>query len=420
MWNHLAGFRLWLVSLLLASVCLLKYAPWQFDPSRTIPIPAEAIRVADNLYRAGEFADPFGTLPTGYTAHLAPGFPILVSALFRTFGDGAAGWTALGWLPILALSLQIGLFPSLAKMLGYSPWTGVIAAIFALLTKPITYEQWEAHEAGLLIFVLAALMCRRANPWLTGALAGLTICFQPIMALVYLAWVFIADRRRMAPLLALPALICSPWALRNQLRLGTPRMQDNLGIELYVSFNDCAPYGFEQSQKQGCFARFHPNQNLAEALALRGMGEASYNRDRMRRAFTWIAVHPRRAGVLVAERTVAFWFPPNDRFPEYLRIRKRRLFFFWALTLMSFAGVWLSLRRRIVGAPFLAALLVIYPLVYYIVQFDHRYRYPILWPTWLAAAYLFERFFPHEKPQLSPELMASINEPTLAFRSHPG
>ena len=196
-------------------------------------------------------------------------------------------------------------------------------------------------------------------------------------------------------------------------------MRDNLGIELYVSFNDCAPYGFEQSQKQGCFGRFHPNQNLAEALALRTMGEVSYNRDRMRRAFTWIAGHPSRANVLIAERTVAFWFPPNDRFPEYLRIRKRRLFFFWALTLASFAGVWLSLRCRIAGAPFLAALLVIYPLVYYIVQFDHRYRYPILWATWLAAAYLFEGFVPRETPQLSPELMASINEPTLAFPSHP-
>lgn len=416
-WNHLAGVRLWLVSLILMAACLVKYQPWSvLHAAHAITITGEAVRVAHNLYRAAEFADPFGTLPTGYTAHLAPGFPILVLALLKTFGDGAAGWIALGWLPILALSLQIALFPSLSNMLGYSPWTGVIAAIFALLTKPITYEQWEAHEAGLLIFVLAAVMCRRANPWLTGALAGLTICFQPIMALVYLTWVFIGGRQRIAPLLAVPALICSPWVLRNQLRLGTLRMRDNLGIELYVSFNDCAPYGFEQSQKQGCFGRFHPNQNLAEALALRGMGEASYNHDRMRRALTWIAGHPRWAGVLTAERIGAFWFPPNDRWPEYLRIRKPRLFFFWALTLTSFAGVWLSVRRCIAGAPFLAALLVLYPLVYYIVQFDHRYRYPILWATWLPAAYLFENFF--VRP-LSPKLIAFITEPALAFSSNP-
>jgi hypothetical protein len=132
-----------------------------------------------------------------------------------------------------------------------------------------------------------------------------------------------------------------------------------------------------------------------------------------------MAQHPARAGLLVAERILAFWFPPNDRWPEYLHIRKRRLFFFWALSIASLAGVWLSLRRRIAGAPFLAALLALYPLVYYIVQFDHRYRYPILWTAWLAAAYLFESFFARETPQLSPELIASIKQRTLAFPSNP-
>jgi hypothetical protein len=47
--------------------------------------------------------------------------------------------------------------------------------------------------------------------------------------------------------------------------------------------------------------------------------------------------------------------------------------------------------------------------------FDHRYRYPILWATWLAAAYLFEGFFAR---QLSPKLIAPITEPALAFSIH--
>jgi hypothetical protein len=81
-----------------------------------------------------------------------------------------------------------------------------------------------------------------------------------------------------------------------------------LGIELNVSFNDCAPFGFEQSQRQGCFGHFHPNQNLGEALAVRRLGEASYNQDRTRRAFSWIAQHPSRSGELVAERIWFFWF----------------------------------------------------------------------------------------------------------------
>src|SRR5215469_7259604 len=353
-WKHLAGAHLWIVSCLMMVASLVKYDPWsELHAQRATLVRNEAVRVADNLYRSGEFANPFGTVPTGYTAHVAPGFPGLVSWLFKVFGDGAGGGIALGCLPILALSLQIALLPTLAWLFGYTPWTGVWAGIFALLTKPDTYDQWEAHEAGLRILVLAALICCWANgsrakgvPWLIGILAGLTICFQSIMAPVFLAWLLLAGRRawRAIPVWALPILICAPWMLRNQLRLGTPWIRDDLGIELYVSFNSCAPYGFEQSQKQGCFGQFHPNQNLGEALALASMGEASYNRDRMRRALVWMTRHPGRSGMLIGKRTLAFWFPPNDRWPEYLRIRKRRLFFFWALTLLSFGGVVSSLK----------------------------------------------------------------------------
>jgi hypothetical protein len=399
-WKQLTGLRLASVSLLLMAASIVKYEPWsELHAQRGYPDHPEAVRVAHNLYQSGKFANPFVTVATGYTAHVAPGFSTLVCWLFKVFGDHTAGGIALAWLPILALSLQIALLPALAPMFGYNPWTGVCAGAFALLTKPDLYDQWEAHEAGLLILVLAALVSCWANgsrasgvAWLTGILAGLTICFQPIMAPVFAVWLLLADRplirdRRAMPLWAIPILICAPWMLRNQLRLGTPWIRDDLGIELYVSFNDCAPYGFEQSQKQGCFGRFHPNQNLSEALALRSMGEARYNQERLRRAFVWMTRHPGHTAALVAKRTLAFWFPTNDRWPEYLRIRKRRLFFFWALTLASFGGALWSLKRRIPGGPILLTLLALFPLVYYVVQFDHRYRYPILWVTWLEAAY---------------------------------
>ena len=35
----------------------------------------------------------------------------------------------------------------------------------------------------------------------------------------------------------------------------------------------------------------------------------------------------------------------------------------------------------------LASVLLLYPLVHYVVQFDARYRYPIFWATILLAAY---------------------------------
>ncbi|HXP88273.1 MAG TPA: hypothetical protein VN841_26315 [Bryobacteraceae bacterium] len=399
-WKHLAGARLWVVSLLLLAACFSNYRPWtQPTALQGVPIVSEAVRVADNLYRSGEFANPFGTLPTGYTALVPPGYPILVSGLFKLFGEGRGGWIVLSCLPVLALGLQMALLPWFSRILGYNPWTGVLAALFALLTKPLSYEQWEAHEAGLLTLVLAAAVCYWSKhsytagaAWMTGGLAGLTICFQPVIAPVYLGWMVltagraILRNRRTIPLWAVPVLLCAPWMVRNELRLGTMWIRDGLGIELNVSFNDCAPFGFEQSQRQACFGRFHPNQNLEEALAVRRLGEAAYNRERMRNAFEWIVAHPGRAARLVAGRTWLFWFPSIDRWPEYLRNRQQSLIF-WALTLATLGGVRLSLKHRTPGALVVGTLLALFPLVYYIVQFDPRYRYPILWVTWLEAAY---------------------------------
>ena len=375
-----------------------------------MPIISETTRIADNLYRSGEFANPFGTLPTGYTAHIAPAYPILLSWLLRVFGEGAEGWLALSCLPVLALGLQLALLPWCAPIFGFSPWTGILAGAFALLAKPLCSEQWEAQEAGLLILILAAAVCYWSNhspvaavALFTGLVAGLTICFQPAMAPAYLGWLLFIARRtgfgewRAIPLWIAPLLVCAPWIVRNQLRLGTPALRDDLGIELNVSFNDCAPFGFEQSQRQGCFGQYHPNQNLAEALAVRHLGEALYNQDRMRKAFSWVAQHPRRSLGLVAERVWFFWFPPNDRWPEFLRNRKQNLIF-QALTLASIGGLWLSRKRRLPGLPVLGLLLGLFPLVYYVVQFDPRYRYPILWVTWIEAAYFFTTFVTERRP----------------------
>jgi hypothetical protein len=57
-----------------------------------------------------------------------------------------------------------------------------------------------------------------------------------------------------------------------------------------------------------------------------------------------------------------------------------------ALTIASFFGVYRSLRRRRYCDLFILSWLTIFPIIYYLVQFDYRYRYPILWVTGLLAA----------------------------------
>jgi hypothetical protein len=392
--------RLWLVSILLFVACALSYLPWR-QPARfqSVQIISEAVRVADNLHRSGEFANPFGTLATGYSGLVPPGYPGFVAWLFGMFGEGRAGWIALSCLPIAAFGLQLALLPWVCRTFGYSAWIGVLSAVLLLWIKPPSTEQWEAHLAGLLIVILCGLVChwtsrasRTELAWIVGGVAGVAICIQPVVLLVHAGWMLFAwlragvPARRLAPLWIAPVLICTPWMVRNQMQLGTLMMRDGLGLELRVSFNDCAPYGFEQSQEQGCFGRFHPNQNLAEAKEVRRVGEVPYFSDRMRGAMDWIAQHPGRSLQLVAGRTWLFWFPSIHRWPPFLRSPVQTVAI-WALTLLSFVGLWLSFRRGVPASAILGLLAASFPLIYYVVQFDPRYRYPILWVTSVEAAY---------------------------------
>src|SRR5580700_7981962 len=61
---------------------------------------AEITRVALTLVKQGDFAHPFFALPTGPTAHTAPGYVFLYALAAKLFGTGAMGARAL-----LALNL---------------------------------------------------------------------------------------------------------------------------------------------------------------------------------------------------------------------------------------------------------------------------------------------------------------------------
>ena len=384
---------------------MLNDPPWKgYNRSRHVELNAEPVRIASSILHSGEFANPFATMPTGPTAHAAPGLPFLQFAILRLFGDGSAGWLGLRFLPSLALSLQFALLPWLAREMGFTWWTGVLASVFGLAAKAGLEERWEAHIAGLLSLLLTASACRwqvgrRSGTWaiVTGAIAALAIYVQPVMGATYGVWVLWSARplgflsRRVLPLWLIPLALAVPWIARGYAVLGGLfPLRDNLGIEMYVSFNDCAPYSFRANMRNSCIERFHPNSSVDEALAIRTMGEYRYNQDRLQKALSWISGHPGQATGLVLRRIWFFWFPSDDGWQGYLEQRVRMLALD-VLTLLSFAGLYLYLKRGLkrgpVGGPFILLWIALYPLIYYAIQFEFRYRYPILWTTWLLAAW---------------------------------
>lgn len=142
---------------------------------------------------------------------------------------------------------------------------------------------------------------------------------NPILGGVYLAWVVCVGRLpgyfrpRVLPLWVIPLVAIAPWTVRNAVVMkGIFPIRDDLGLELYVSYNDCAPYSFRQSMKNGCIGPLHPNSSVEEALTLRAMGEYRYNQMCLKKALAWMRKHPARAASLTAKRAWFFWFPAED------------------------------------------------------------------------------------------------------------
>jgi hypothetical protein len=141
----------------------------------------------------------------------------------------------------------------------------------------------------------------------TGTVAGIATLFQPIFALPYFCWTLIVAgrdglKRNLLILCIAPVLIFAPWSFRNYLRLGIPGVHGSLGLAFYTSFSDCAHYRFEENLSSLCQGTLHPNPSVREAEAVRRLGEAQYDRDRLHAAIDWISKHPALARHLVLQR----------------------------------------------------------------------------------------------------------------------
>ena len=80
--------------------------------------------------------------------------------------------------------------------------------------------------------------------------------------------------------------------------------------------------------------------------------------------------------------------PPKSKGPYSLLGPGRRLerLAIYVMTLLSVAGLFILFRRDSLSAIVCLACLGLFPLVYYIVQYEYRYRYPILWLTFLLGS----------------------------------
>ena len=360
---------------------------------------AELISVARCLAHFHMFGNPFPT-PTGPTAIVAPGYPFLLSLIYSAFGVSSVGEVVQEISCTLVTSFSIAMIVFFAEAGDYAVGAGVLAAsLGALLPTKLWIETkgaWSTPYDALILVLLCIFTLRhwkrpRFTPRtaiLHGILWGLAMLFAPAFLPILLAFLlvglFLVTRQQRATylgwaclLLAASLVMLVPWTVRNFEQLGgVVFVRDNLGLELYIANNDRSLPTLEENMKLPM--RPHPNDNHLEAEELIRQGELKYNQQKLRSSIRWIEDHPNRFALLTVQRFLYFWFPSTNQ------LWKRVLT--GLITLLGWLGFVISYRTHRLASIMIAVLWIVYPLIYYVMQADPRYPYPIYWTLLLLAA----------------------------------
>jgi hypothetical protein len=334
--------------------------------------------LAQSLVAGHGLASPFGPA-TGPTAFIAPGYPLLIAAVFRVFGTySTASAVFILSVQILLNLVTIWLMMHLARRLfGHTAaWiSGLIWAVsLPILWIPTIF--WDTSIAICLFTGFLALMLhlrhRTASAtWAgLGALCALIGLINPAMLpalFTMLAWLAFHERRSRPLGLVLAGLtfclVFSPWPIRNaRVFHAFIPLRTTVGFELWMGNRPGADGFLDES--------LFPSFNPAELQAYKSQGELSYTAHKSDLARQYIASHPATFARLTAIRIARYWMGSGAKGGSPLFILHSGV-----TTLFGFLGLGLLYRRRQYAVAILFSLpLLLFPLPYYITHAEFRYR----------------------------------------------
>lgn len=354
----------------------------------------ESLNTALSLAKTGVYGNPY-LIPTGPTAH-PDLIPTLIEAGFYwLLGDGPTGDFARHLFTLLLVASLYALLPWFALRLGWSArigWFAGLVGAFVPLWFPIERSSLDAILTALALLVLSEEIVRlwkaarypARSAVFQGTIWGVAaMCIPAVGAAfagIHTAGLLRSPRGSRTGYLRY-VLICGltvavlilPWTIRNYVVMGgfVP-LRDNFGLELYLSNHPGSGPLMMDNLWQ------HPLYDLAEAERVRAMGELAYNRAKLAAALAWIKANPWPFLRLVRLRIHFFWLP-------WTRVRVPWLE--WIITLLAFGGLWRLWSDDRTAAPAFLALWISFPLIYYVIEGEPRYRYPMEWSVLLLAAY---------------------------------
>ncbi len=355
----------------------------------------EMASVARCLAERGTFANPFYPSITGPSAFVPPLYPLFLAALVKVFGGPLPGALIAS---IAFNAITAGLLPRLSKILIQDARPGILAGCLWITAMPLMPE-WDVSWT-IACLVLSCVFTSRSiaaprgpnvsNVLAAGLLGGIISVLNPVALLPFALWLgfllysrgrpWKSGARYAAAVLLIVAACNAPWVIRNYRIWHAPVLRTNFGTTLYSSNNSCAVSSLVGVGLNGCYQRTYPAASDSELKLMNQLGEVAYDRQKTAEATAWIRAHPLRFGLLSMQRAAEFWFPDPA-------LAGPRVYAIWLISLLSIPGIVLMIRHRERASWFLLLLWFLYPLLYYIVYSNFRYRYPILWTSLLPAGY---------------------------------
>lgn len=303
--------------------------------------------LASNLAEGQGFSDYFPQMELHPTAFRPPGYPAVLSIVYRVLwpspGIGRGVNVLIGVAVVVALVLlvdrHLGRRSALAAGLAVALWPNLIANDTYVLTEPLSL----LLLVGLLWFLLE-------DRWLlAGLLTGCLVLTRPsaqylvVILAAYLLWKL--GWRRALLFAGATAVVVAPWLVRNWIQLGSPVLVTSNG------FNYAALYS-PPADEHGAFidATRHP---YFDDRRLDQFDEVLWDRNLRRTAIDHVKERPAVVPEVVGRNvTTMFELEPwRNRAPDRLDgrsmgVRSATFWVLWPLVVLGVAGMARRGRRH--------------------------------------------------------------------------
>jgi hypothetical protein len=390
-------------------------------------------RIARALATGFGYANPF-TGHSGPTAWSPPIYPLLIAGVFKVFGvyTAASAWVLLTINSVFSAATSSVIYEIAARCferLGSARarkialWSGWLWALYPAAMQFAVRWIWDMCVTTYLFskILVVALRARgvgeesyaleplpqtqttarwAAFGFLSGVVALLNstlLLFLPVCGL----WMLVGAVKAKVSTLAILGrgllacglvLAClTPWVIRNYSAFHTfIPIRGNLGAELHQSIlkeHEGFPWGATIPVCDVCpvFQQY------------RQMGEAAYVRRESVLAKEEIREHKGRFLGYTLKRIYFFWVSVPKPAEKGVLIEAAREANYFFLSLAGLLGLALALKQRVPGAVLFAWAFALFPITYYLVTVQARFRHPLEPLITILAVYLFQSATPRRK-----------------------